>query len=97
MLFRDYFKEPMLATEHHDITGNIQMSNQLREFSALALDNYKDSVAKLNKQQPVELNIVFVTNDEMLEYNKVENQTIPQITANIFKMIDELENKSFYL
>ena len=74
MLFRGYFKNPTVVTEHKDISGKIILSNTLKDFYHIALENYKDCIQKLESGQQIKPNIVFVTHDELTGYSRIDKK-----------------------
>ena len=86
-------KDPTAEVEHLDISGGAKISNELKHFSVIALDNHKRCITCMIEEQPFTNEIVFVADEERSDHHKIE------ITTKTFEMLDEMDDqtKSLYL
>ena len=92
-LFRktEYLSRPMEAeTQHMDIEKKISLSEDLLDFEKIGDNNLKKYIYAKCEGTEVKLTKIFVTENEKLESEKVENKTIDEIKRMIYEKIGEM-------
>ena len=83
--------------QHKDITNTISLSTGLANFTAIALNNLNECLPKMFKNEFYKVNVVYSTEAEQIESEKIENRTILEIKQSIISLLDQFSNKSIWL
>ena len=85
-----YLGSPMESKPFMDIEKKIPLSGDILNLKNIAKDNFDRYVEAKSKGETVKLKLVFATEQEKIESEKVENKTKEEIKVLIFEKISEL-------
>ena len=84
---------------HPSINGNIKMSCRLESFPFIAKENFQAYVNQhLDGKDDLKIHPVFATENEDIEYAKIENKTISEIqiiTFNLIKLMNTVDQRKY--
>ena len=92
-----YLEKVNEPCQHKDITNTISLSTGLANFTAIALNNLNECLPKMFKNEFYKVNVVYSTEAEQIESEKIENRTILEIKQSIISLLDQFSNKSIWL
>ena len=92
-----YLEKVNEPCQHKDITNTISFSTGLANFTSIALNNFNECLPKMFKNEFYRVNVVYSTETEKIESEKIENRTIPEIKQSITSLLDQFSNKSIWL
>ena len=88
-----YLENPIEPCIHTNITKSIKLSSNLINFTKIAGEDRQNYICKISKNETYKLNIIYSTEEEKIESEKIENLTIIEIREKIIEMIDGFQNK----
>ena len=92
-----YLEKVNEPCQHKDITNTISLSTGVANFTAIALNNLNECLPKMFKNKFYKVNVVYSTEAEQIESEKIENRAIPEIKQSIISLLDQFSNKSIWL
>ena len=73
-----YLEKKNQACQHKVITNLISLSTGIANFTTIALNNLNECLPKMFKNESYKVNVVYSTEAEQIESEKIENPTIPE-------------------
>ena len=91
-----YLENPMEPCIHTDITKSIKLPYDLVNFTKIAGEKGQNYIPKISKNETYNMNIIYSTEEEKIESEKIENLTFAEIREKIIEMIDGFPNKDLW-
>ena len=91
-----YLENPMTKCIHTDITGSVNLSSELVNFTENANENLNDYLPKILRNEPYKKRVIYTTLEERIESEKIENCTVPEIQQKICILVESFPNKELY-
>ena len=86
-----YLTNPKSPEGHHSIDGKLEISTEMLSLEEIALKNISTFInGKKNNEKSEKLIPVYVTENEKIEGEKLENKTIKDLKVMIFEKINTL-------
>ena len=93
ILHSQHLENPIEPCIHTDITKSIKLSSNLINFTKIDGEDRQNYIPKISKNETYKMNIIYSTEEEKIESEKIENLTITEIREKIIEMIDGFQNK----
>ena len=89
---KKYLLTPFKAVTHVSLDGTKELSNELVDFTTIAMENFEEYSLKIIDNVPYTQRIVYITNEEKNEHEKVEGLTKQNILKDIYTIIEGMTN-----